>query len=276
MKKYSFVKMNGAGNDFIAFDRDENPGLVLSAEFIQKVCNRYFGVGGDGVITVARTPGADFAMEYYNADGSTGSLCGNGARCAIRFAKKKKKFSSSQVKFICLNEVYEGCVLSDDEVRFSLKNPTKLKLNFPLSVGDKTVNAHFIDTGSPHVVIDVAEFGNGTELGSFDVAGIGRKIRYHQMFSPGGTNVNFLTIQNDIVHLRTYERGVEAETLACGTGATAAACIAYLTAHVKSPVTIIPTSGKKLVVDFTVDGDTVSHVSLAGPADINFAGEIEN
>jgi diaminopimelate epimerase len=274
MKKYSFVKMNGAGNDFIAFDRDENPGLILSAEFIQKVCNRYFGVGGDGVITVAKTQGADFAMEYFNADGSTGSLCGNGARCAIRFANLKGKFSSSQVKFLCLNAIYQGEVVSDDAVKFFLKTPTKVQLNFPLEVEGRTVNACYIDTGSPHVVIDSEEFG--TAITDLDVAGIGKKIRYHQVFSPSGTNVNFFTIKDNIVHLRTYERGVEAETLACGTGATAAAFIANITADVKSPVTVIPTSGKKLLVDFAIEGDTVSQVSLTGPADINFAGEIEN
>jgi diaminopimelate epimerase len=276
MKKYSFVKMNGAGNDFIAFDRDENPELVLTEDFIQKLCNRYFGVGGDGVITVAKTQGADFAMEYYNADGSTGSLCGNGARCAIRFAMEKKKFTSPVVKFVCIGETFEGEVISNETIKFYLQNPTKLQLNFPLSIEGKTVNASFIDTGSPHVVIDVSEFGNDAELSTFDVAGIGRKLRYHQMFSPGGTNVNFLNVKNNIVHLRTYERGVEAETLACGTGATAAALISYMTAHVKNPVTIIPTSGKKLVVDFAVDDNKISHVSLTGPAEINFAGEIEN
>lgn len=268
--------MNGAGNDFIAFDRDENPDLVLSAEFIQKICNRYFGVGGDGIITVAKAQGTDFAMEYYNADGSTGSLCGNGARCAIRFAREKKKFNSSTVKFICIGEKFEGEVIDDETIKFYLQNPTKIQLNFPLDIDGKTVNASFIDTGSPHVVIDVSGFGEDAELSTFDVAGIGRKIRYHQMFSPGGTNVNFLTIKNNVVHLRTYERGVEAETLACGTGATAAALISHMNAHVNNPVTIIPTSGKKLVVDFVATGDTISHVSLAGPAEINFAGEIEN
>ncbi len=268
--------MNGAGNDFIAFDRDENPDLVLSAEFIQKICNRYFGVGGDGVITVAKAQDADFAMEYYNADGSTGSLCGNGARCAIRFAGVKRKFSSSKVKFVCIGETFEGEVIGDGFIKFYLQKPEKLQLNFPLSIDGKTVNASFIDTGSPHVVIDVSEFGNDVELSSFDVAGVGRKLRYHEMFSPGGTNVNFLTIKNNIVHLRTYERGVEAETLACGTGATAAALISHMNAHTENPVTIIPTSGKKLVVDFAADGGAISHVSLTGPAEINFAGEIEN
>ncbi len=267
--------MNGAGNDFIAFDRDENPDLVLTAEFIQKICNRYFGVGADGIITVAKAQGTDFAMEYFNADGSTGSLCGNGARCAIRFAREKKKFSASKVKFVCIGENFEGEVISDEIIKFYLQSPTKLQLNFPLNFEGKTINASFIDTGSPHLVIDVAEFGDAA-LSSFDVAGIGRKLRYHPMFSPGGTNVNFLTIKNTIVHLRTYERGVEAETLACGTGATAVALISHLNSHVNNPVTIIPTSGKQLVVDFIRDGDSISNVSLTGPAEINFAGEIEN
>jgi len=276
MNKYSFVKMNGAGNDFIAFDRDENPGLTLSAGLIQKLCDRYFGIGGDGVITIARTDGADFSMEYFNADGSTGSLCGNGARCAIRFAELKGTVAARQVKFICLNEIYEGEIVDGETVKFYLKNPSRLQLNFQLYFDGKNVTASFINTGSPHVVINIAEFGAGTDLASFDVAGIGRKLRYHEMFAPGGTNVNFFTVENSIVHLRTYERGVEAETLACGTGATAAAIIAHSIAGVSSPVTIIPTSGKKLSVDFIVKDNAITHVSLTGPAEINFTGEIEN
>ena len=279
MIKYSFAKMNGAGNDFIAFDRDENQGLVLSSDFVKWICDRNFGIGGDGVITIKNEPDAGFSMEYFNADGSTGSLCGNGARCAIRFASVKKKFTSTQVWFTCLNEKFRGELVYNDLIKFYLQNPKDTRFNFALGIEDRTVNAHFTDTGSPHVVIRVDEFGNQANekeiLSSFDVDTVGRKIRFLKDFQPGGTNVNFYSIDNGVMRLRTYERGVEAETLACGTGSVATAIVGHLVEKLPTPVTVIPTSGKKLLVDFAVIDGTITNVSLTGPAEINFTGEFE-
>ncbi|MFA6598492.1 MAG: diaminopimelate epimerase [Ignavibacteriaceae bacterium] len=281
MKKYSFVKMNGAGNDFIVFDKEGTAGLNFSPSFIKKLCDRRFGIGGDGVITVSQSDSHDFEMEYFNADGTTGTLCGNGARCAIQFAAVSGIVKSKSVKFLSNGISYSGNLLENNLVRFNLISPTSLKENFSLTVSGVEIKANFINTGSPHVVIFIDEFslkksaggGQFDSITDFPVYHVGKEIRYLKEFAPEGTNVNFLELKNSLVHIRTYERGVEDETLACGTGSVASAIITFLQKKIPPPIVLKTKGGDELTVDFSAEGELIKNVSLTGPAKINFSGE---
>jgi len=281
MKKYSFVKMNGAGNDFIVFNKDEAAGLQFSPSFIKKLCDRRFGIGADGVITVAKSEVHDFEMEYFNADGTTGTLCGNGARCAIQFAEKFSISKGKSVKFLSNGVNFSGNVLEDGLVKFNLNDPETLKENFLLNISGSEINANFIDTGSPHVVFflddpTLKEFnlnGQHKSIDDFPVFSFGKEVRYLNDFAPAGTNVNFLEIRDSKIYIRTYERGVEDETLACGTGSVASAIITYLQKQIPPPLTLVTRGGDKLIVDFSAEGTIIKNVSLTGPAKINFTGE---
>jgi diaminopimelate epimerase len=281
MKKYSFYKMNGAGNDFIVFDKDKSPDLKLNPGLITKLCDRRYGIGADGVIVVNNTPDYDFDMQYFNADGSTTTLCGNGARCAIKFAYNTKRLKGKKTIFSSIGETYTGEVLNDDEVKFNLNTPKIYKYNFKIKAAGQLINASFTDTGSPHVVIKINDMlKNPVQLNSvyLDLADLpvydfGKEIRYSKDFAPGGTNVNFIQLRENKIFIRTYERGVENETLACGTGSVAAALICYATEKLKPPITLITKGGNSLIVDFEVENQKVKNLSLTGPAEINYTGE---
>lgn len=282
MKKISFFKMSGAGNDFILIDKNINPQIVLSQNLIRKLCDRHYGIGADGVITISDSKNYDFDMEYFNADGTTGSLCGNGARCAIKFADQSGRISQKSTKFLSNNVAYSGEVLDENEIKFFFNPPKDLKYNFKIKLKDQLVNACYADTGSPHVIIkieDVLKNGNNpqsffNDLNDFPVFELGREIRYHSDFMPGGTNVNFIKLNDGKIYIRTYERGVENETLACGTGSTAAALIGYSIFHLAPPITLITYGGDKLEVNFKAENQKVDELSLTGPAKIIYNGEI--
>ena len=268
--------MSGAGNDFVFIDKNENSDLVLTADVIKRICNRQNGIGADGLITIEDgIRNKDFIMSYYNSDGSTGSLCANGARCAILFASKSGRLNDKKAEFISNDVDYKGAIISDSEIKFNLNPPKKIKYSFKIKVGGKFINAHYADTGSPHVVIDIYESeGIFDTLDSVPVELLGREIRYLPDFSPAGTNVNFIEVKDGIVHIRTYERGVEAETLACGTGSVAAALICFVNRKLTVPIQIIPKSKEKLFVNFDVENSKVRNLSLMGPAKIVFTGEM--
>lgn len=268
--------MSGAGNDFVVVDLQRNTNLNITKEFIQKICDRRNGIGADGLITIEDSTTHKFIMNYYNADGSTGSLCANGARCAILFASESGRLNSNTAEFFSNEVEYKGEVLSNSEIKFYLNPPKKIKYNFKIKAGRRIINAHFADTGSPHVVIDLNESeGFLTSLDKVPVEALGGEIRHLTEFSPGGTNVNFIDVKNGVVNIRTYERGVEAETFACGTGAVAAAIICYITKKLSVPVQIIPKSNEKLFVNFDVENSKVRNLSLTGPAKVIFVGEIK-
>ena len=276
MENIIFTKMSGAGNDFVVIDKKLNSNLGINKEFIQKICDRRNGVGADGLITIEDSATHNFIMNYYNADGSTGSLCANGARCAILFASESGRLKSNNAEFISNDVAYKGEVISNSEIKFYLNPPKKIKYNFKIKAGGKLLNAHFADTGSPHVVIDVNESeGFLTSLNSIPVEKLGREIRYLPEFSPDGTNVNFIEVKDGAVSIRTYERGVEAETLACGTGSVAAALICFVTKKISVPVKIIPKSNENLFVNFEVEDSKVRNLSLMGPARVIFTGKIK-
>ncbi|NWG29160.1 MAG: diaminopimelate epimerase [Ignavibacteriaceae bacterium] len=276
MEVLTFTKMSGAGNDFVFIDKKQNDFLQVSTEFVRKICDRRNGIGADGLITIEDSTSHNFVMNYYNADGSTGSLCANGARCAILFASESGRLKDNKAEFVSNGLEYKGEVLSETEIKFYLNPPKKIKYNFKVKAGGKLINAHFADTGSPHVVIDISESeGFLTSLEDLNIELLGREIRNLPEFSPGGTNVNFVDVKDEVIYIRTYERGVEAETLACGTGSVAAAIICYVTKKISVPVKIIPKSNENLFVNFDVENSKVRNLSLTGPAKVTFTGKMK-
>lgn len=268
--------MSGAGNDFVVLDQKQNPKLPIDEYFVQKICDRRNGIGADGLITIGDSEDYNFIMNYYNADGSTGSLCANGARCAMRFAKDSGRIVDNKAIFISNGERYSGEVNSDAEITFYLNSPGKINYDNKVIAGGKSINAHFADTGSPHIVIDLEENqGMFNSLAEVPVEKLGREIRYSEDFAPDGTNVNFINVKYGKLYIRTYERGVEAETLACGTGSVAAALICYVKHKLTLPIEIIPKSNEKLLVNFDIENSKVLNLSLTGPAKIIFTGEMK-
>ena len=281
MKKIYFTKMSGAGNDFVVIDRNHNIEFELNPSEIKNLCHRRDGIGADGVIIIYDSDKYDFVMEYYNADGSTGSLCGNGARCAIKFANDTDRLNTGKAKFISNGEYYLGEVISEELVKFCLNPPKEFKSNFKIKASGQLINSSFINTGSPHVVIKIDDVLQETksisssysDINEFPAYNLGREIRYHKDFSPSGTNVNFIKIADDKIYIRTYERGVEDETLACGTGSVAAAVIGFTNYNMKPPIKLKTRGGDELVVDFKLNEREINGISLIGPAKTVYKGE---
>ncbi|MFA8342399.1 MAG: diaminopimelate epimerase [Rhodothermaceae bacterium] len=268
MKKILFKKFSGAGNDFVLVDQKDNQNIDLVPELVQKICNRRTGVGADGILEIKDVSGYDFDLTYYNADGFPGSLCGNGSRCAIKYAGDSGRITQNKTLFICDGTEYKGEVLGEDLVKFYLNQPEDLKKNIEIKFDENTVKGDFINSGSPHFVTEI-----NSDLNKLNVEDLGKKIRYHETFSPQGTNVNFVQLDGEKVKIRTFERGVEAETLACGTGCVAAATILFLNGKIKTPVRLEVQSGETLTVNFEFNENNFENISLVGPANMIFAGE---
>ena len=240
--------MNGAGNDFILFD-NRTGDIDLDRNQIAQLCDRHRGIGADGILLLEKpTNHADFRMRYFNADGGEAEMCGNGARCFARFANKvggqKAKISFETPAGVISAE------LKGDLVTLRMTEPTDLRLNVDLPMAAENKTVHFINSGVPHVVIPVAKIDDA------DVRREGAAIRHHKMFSPNGTNVNFIEKRGpNKIAIRTYERGVEDETLACGTGIVASALIFAASEKSSSPITVLARGGDELQVGFEkVDG----------------------
>ena len=276
-----FTKLSGAGNDFILFDKKINPGIELSPQIIDKLCKRRTGIGADGILLISDSNDYPFEMRYYNADGSTGSLCGNGARCAIYYGHESGRIAREKIKFIANEIEYSGQVLENGLIKFFLNHPKKIKQNFKIKAANQLITASYADTGSPHIVIKINYVLRDSsdpksfydDLNDFPVLELGKEIRYHKDFAPLGTNVNFIQLQNGEIKIRSYERGVEDETLACGTGSVAAALISFVQNNLNPPIKIHPKSGDELTVDFKIEDQKVQEISLTGPAQITFKGE---
>ncbi|MEW6684396.1 MAG: diaminopimelate epimerase [Nitrospirota bacterium] len=263
-----FAKMSGSGNDFVIIDnrRELVPRRKMPA-FVKAVCRRGLSVGADGVIFIQKSRTTDFRWHYYNADGGEAEMCGNGSRCAARFAVMHK-IASRRMAFETLAGVIHADVGAKG-VTVELPVPTDLRLNFTVDLGVKSYEAHFVNTGVPHTVVFV------DDVESVDVHHTGQAIRYHRMFAPAGTNANFVAVDGPHrLTIRTYERGVEGETLACGTGAVAAAVLAGLLGKVRSPVTLKTRGGPPLGVSFTLDGRRVTSVTLTGEARLVYEGSL--
>lgn len=265
----SFTKMNGAGNDFVLIDHRAQT-VCLAPEQIVRLCHRQRGIGADGLFLLipCASGRADWAWQFYNSDGSTADMCGNGARCFARFAQRLTG-AQGDITF----ETGAGVIRASfqgERVTVNLTKPKDLRLNEQvlLSGGPQTI--HSLNTGVPHAVLFVPNADQAM------VQPLGVEIRYHAHFGPKGTNVNFVQIKGlNSIRVRTYERGVEGETLACGTGMTAAALVAARLHRFTSPVTVQVQGGDSLEVSFKEEGGGFAEVRLTGPADFVFEGQIE-
>jgi len=263
-----FTKMNGAGNDFVMIDNRAGD-VRLQPEQIVRICDRHRGVGADGILLLEKgSNGADFRMRYFNRDGGEAEMCGNGARCFARFAKKVAG-APERISFQTPAGLI-GARLHGDLVTLNMSDPTDLRLNLRLQIDGEDAVVHYINSGVPHVVVPVAR------LDVVHVFTQGAAIRRHKKFSPQGANVNFIEKRGaQKILVRTYERGVEDETLACGTGVVASALIFAVTEKVDGPVSVTVRSGSELSVDFKRAGNQFRNVTLTGPAEFAFEGTIE-
>jgi diaminopimelate epimerase len=268
MRKIPFHKIQGNGNDFILIDNRRGilKGRSLSG-LAKEVCHRNRSVGADGLIVIVPSKKADFKWRFFNADGSEAEMCGNGSRCAARFAVLKK-IAPRKMAFETLAGVIHAEVMKDT-VRVQLTGASDRRMNIPVSLNFGSRIGHFVNTGVPHVVY----ISNNLE--AEDVQSIGSSTRWHAIFKPAGTNVNFIKIVDPHkLGIRTYERGVEGETLACGTGAVAAALIAASLERVKSPVAVATRGGDRLIVSFRKDGDGFTDLFLEGEAVVVCEGTV--
>jgi diaminopimelate epimerase len=264
-----FTKMNGAGNDFVVADNRERK-IKLTREQIVRLCDRHRGVGADGVMFLIPCDSgkADWAWEFFNSDGSVADMCGNGARCFARYVQKvtgRKEPFAFETGAGIIQASFQG-----ERVTVNLTKPKDLRLNekVSLAIGEQTI--HSLNTGVPHAVLFVPDADKAM------VQQLGPEIRHHQHFAPRGTNANFVQILgNGRIRVRTFERGVEGETLACGTGVTASALISSRVHQLNSPVTVQVQGGDQLEVGFDLKADEFENVRLTGPAEFVFDGTIE-
>jgi diaminopimelate epimerase len=268
MASLPFAKMHASGNDFIIIDNRAGQVSGDVPEMVRKLCRPHFSIGADGLILIEKSEAADFKWRFFNSDGSQVEMCGNGSRCAARFAYRKC-IGGRELSF----ETQAGIIraeIKESSVKVQLTPPADYRPEMVINAGGEDFRAAFINTGVPHVVYFV------DDIESADVLGIGAVTRYHKLFAPAGTNANFAQVTGkDELILRTYERGVEAETLACGTGATASALVAGAAGYVKSPVRVKTRGGSDLTVYFDWDGSKFGDVFLEGDAVFVYKGVTE-
>lgn len=273
MQNIPFYKMSGSGNDFIIIDNRgynyfNNMDEAALRGFIAKVCARKMAVGADGFILIEETETADFCWQFYNSDGSRAEMCGNGARCAARFAHLNG-IAGTNMSFETDAGLVEAAV-NADQVKIKMSDPFDLRLDVAVALPDKDVSVDSVNTGVPHTVLWL------NDNRSADVLGLGRVIRRHDLFAPAGTNVNFVTrTGDDEISVRTYERGVEDETLACGTGCVASAIVASARLGLKSPVKARVQSGGTLTIYFKPDDERFTDVYLEGDARVIYRATLD-
>lgn len=258
-------KFSGSGNDFVVIDnRDGEADAYKNSEFVKKVCARGLSVGADGLFFIENSDLAHFKWHFYNADGSEAAMCGNGSRCAARYAFMND-IAPEKMVFETGAGIIEASVEDDDEIKVQLTEPHSAQRNINLSAGGLDFLVSFINTGVPHAVI----FSD--DVSAINVEDLGRAIRNHGYFAPAGTNVNFVQLKDkgEGLIVRTYERGVEGETLACGTGSVASSLIAIDRGFVKSPVKVTTRGGKILTV-YNENGK----IYLQGEARFLFSGQL--
>ncbi|GLI33493.1 diaminopimelate epimerase [Desulforhabdus amnigena] len=276
-RRIHFTKMTGSGNDFIIIDnRDQLIDADNCRGLVSSVCRRKLSVGADGLILIENDPEVDFKWRFFNADGGEAEMCGNGARCAARFAYLKGIASKPSMAFRTIAGIIEA-EIKNERVKIRMTPPHSLKLDFFLEAGGtKPFCLQFINTGVPHVVHFVED---DAALDSADVFNLGRTLRYHSHFQPAGTNVNFARVHAPhSISVRTYERGVEDETLACGTGSIAVALVASAKGLAASPVDVKTRSGETLTIYFekSSNHDPVDfrEVYLEGDAKVVYEAEL--
>jgi diaminopimelate epimerase len=266
-----FYKMSGSGNDFILIDN--RTGIIKSdegAKLARNLCKRKVSVGGDGLILIENDDEVDFSWCFFNADGSSAEMCGNGGRCVARLAHMLG-ICDSRLSFRTRAGIIRAEV-SGSRVKLQMTAPTDLQLDLDFEVKGNSVPIHFINTGVPHTIFILA---NLELLEKQDVLGHGREVRYHSRFAPAGTNVNFIArLGEQDVAIRTYERGVEDETLACGTGATAVALVGAAKRLVRPPVNVHTKSGETLSIYFDLGEGLPDEVYLEGEARMIYEGRL--
>lgn len=263
-----FWKMQGAANDFILVDDRGQTFPASDRDWIAAISARRTGVGSEGVILIQPSSKADFRMRFFNPDGSEVDMCGNGARCVARLAHELG-VAPGTMRIDTVAGLLRAEVMGDS-VRLHLTTPKDWRLDGTLKVADRELRYGFVNTGVPHFVARV------DNLTDWDVHALGRAIRYHEAFAPAGTNANFISVTGpQSIRVRTYERGVEDETLACGTGITASALIAARSGLVTPPVSVSAASGDVLTVDFRLTPSGAEDVTLLGPALHVFEGMLE-
>jgi len=267
-RRLPFFKMHGGGNDFVLMDHRE--GIIPETEqsrFARRVCAPKMGVGADGLILIENSEVADLRWQFFNADGSVAEMCGNGARCAARFAVLND-LASPHLTIQTLAGIIH-CEVEDRSTRVLMADVGDLRLNLTIPLQGETLAGHFIKVGVPHVVVLTEN------LEEVPVVQWGREVRFHDMFQPAGTNVNFVrTKGHHALEVRTYERGVEDESLACGTGAVASALICATLGLVASPLAVHTRGGEVLTVFFQTAGQQVTEVFLEGEALVVYQGEL--
>ncbi len=282
MSIVNFTKMQGSGNDFIVLDGKAFSSVVRRPSSVVKLCDRKFGVGADGILLLERSQKADVRMRIFNADGSEAQMCGNGARCAALYLSHQSSVRGRQPKTKKLKlETKAGMINAEvrgNSVKINLTDPVDIRLDLTVKISGKNYEVDFIDTGVPHAVVEIKG------LDKVPVRELGRLIRHHGLFRPVGTNVDFVNVvDRDHILVRTYERGVEDETLACGTGSVASAIITTLNSravirglgkNTGHKVFVKTKGGEDLIVYFKVLKKKVTDVWLEGRAEIVFTGRM--
>lgn len=258
-----FEKYHGSGNDFILID-NRSGNFLISRHLISQLCHPHYGIGADGLMLIEEGKDCDFEMKYFNSDGRIGSMCGNGGRCAVKFAEKRAIVSRSErsIKFMAYDGMHEAIMIADNLIKISM---------LPVNSIEKKEGVYILNSGSPHYVKFV------DDVALIDVVNEGRKIRNGESFQSAGINVNFVSVKNDAIYIRTYERGVEDETLSCGTG-TVAAALAFGVRQNKMRLQQyeIHTPGGVLKVYFNrISEHSFDDVWLEGPVSFVFKGCIE-
>jgi diaminopimelate epimerase len=278
-QRIHFYKMTGAGNDFILIDNRKK--LVDSdhcRDLVRQACRHKLSVGADGMILIENDPEVDFKWRFFNADASEAEMCGNGARCAARFAHLTGIVQTPQIAFRTLAGIIKAELIGD-RVKVQMTAPHDLRTDLKPEAEGLSFDVDFINTGVPHAVIFAA---NETELEAVDVQRWGHALRFHPQFQPAGTNVNFVWVRDPHhIVVRTYERGVEGETLACGTGSIASSLIAAARGRVASPVEVLTRGGESLAVYFEISGEKQNpsnarfkEVCLEGEARIAYEADL--
>jgi len=276
MNRIRFTKMTGSGNDFIIID---NRALKLTKEYgvelARLACRRKLSVGADGLILIENDSEVDFAWHFFNSDGSEAEMCGNGARCAARFALLKGIVDKDRF-FFRTSAGFVGAQVLGERAKVLMPQPHSLEIDVPVELNDSHLHLSFINTGVPHAIFFA---GSQSQLEELDVSDLGRRIRFHQRFQPAGSNADFIFVRGPHdISIRTFERGVEAETLACGTGAIAAALVGAAKDLVASPVDVLTGSGEALVIHFEKNSQkgkmTFSDVYLEGDAKVVYEAEL--
>jgi len=269
----NFTKMVAQGNDFVVIDQRHHSSIKKPGLFASEICNRKYGTGADGLLILEKSRIADIRMRIFNPDGSEPNMCGNGIRCVGLWLKSppRAQFRERREKIISI-ETKAGIIeaeINKDKVKIKVSEPKDIRLGLPIKITNRKIKVNFINTGVPHAVI----FVEG--LDKIDIVNIGRQIRFHKKFQPQGTNVDFVQVIDDNnIKLRTYERGVEEETLACGTGAVAAALIFVIGYRLPATrkINVHTRSGEVLRVEFNKVNDKFKDIWLEGRVRIVYKG----